>query len=637
MAKQKGTLIIDDSVSQKIRDGISERVLKYIDDMKTEVAEREPIITKRQDFFEGRHHRWTNVVGQTMKQSEGHILAVFNYVYRFCQKLHQSLTNSVPRIKVAPKDEANEIETVRAEAVEKAIYEVLRQNKFFSVIFKRAAMNQIRDGDFLIGCTVQEDQKEGRHIEIQQSEDMIKALVLWDDAAGTSFTGIAFRDMWSLAKIKREFNYDAEPFSDRAMDQRESKGSHLRDQYGQFSSTVSPTVTVPTGQSKISQGEVVDYWGYEVINSEVKVVNIIYINKEMVQFVVTEYTKVPKWVGHSFISAGKPWSVSFIDPLIDPQIELNDRTGEEGDLIRIGANMKFVVVNMPDFDADSIKSGTGQVIYIEGEGADFRPLNMNVSPFPSETYINRVLDHMFNLGLPKIALSAGTAPYTGRVGAIQYQPVIDFVADLRVQWEVVMDELLVTIQQYFIDYFPELHPIMREYVVDETTGEATEGDLVIRDISYDWENVLPLSRSDKVVDASTIYDRHAISTHTYLEQAGFRDPSAEIKKLKAEAKDPDMMTLREKFSQFAKGAVSAQLDAQKEMMDAQEQGAQVQGQIADAASAGTSAANKPLLTSEQNDGRRGILSSTGTPTGQTATAKGAVDQVSQNMNAQAGV
>lgn len=635
MAKQKGTLIIDDSIPKKDREEVSDRVLGYIDQMKTEVSERQPIIEKRQDFFEGRHHRWTNVVGQSLKQSEGHILAVFNYIYRFCQKLHQSLTNSVPRIKVTPKDEANELETVRSEAVEKAIYEVLRQNKFFSVIFKRSAINQIRDGDFLIGCTVQEDEEEGRHIEIKQTEDMVKALVLWDDAAGSSFTGIAFRDMWSLAKIKREFNYDAEPFANKD-DQRESKGSHANDQYGQFASAVSPSVSVPTGQSKMSQGEVVDYWGYEVIKGEIKVVNIVYINKEMVQFVITDYRKVPKWVGHSFISAGKPWSVSFIDPLVDPQIELNDRTGEEGDLIRIGANMKFVVVNMPDFDPDSIRAGTGQVIFIEGENADFRPLNMNISPFPSETYINRVLDHMFNLGLPKIALSAGTAPYTGRVGAIQYQPVIDFVADLRTQWEVVMDELIRTIQQYFIDYFPELHPIMREHILDEETGESRDGDFVIRDISFDWDNVLPLSRSDKVVDASTIYDRHAISTHTYLEQAGFRDPSAEIKKLKAEAKDPDMMTLREKFSQFAKGAVSAQLDAQKAMTEQAEQQGLVQGQISEV-SQGSKENKKPLLTPEQNTDRRGVASSTGTPTGQTASAKGAVDQVTQNLNAQSGV
>lgn len=635
MPKNKGTLIIDDSVPKETRENISERVLGYIDQMKTELSEREPILQKRQDFFEGQHHKWTNVIGQTVKQMEGHILAVFNYIYRFCTKLHQSLTNSEPRIKIKPGDEASEVEVVRAEAVEKALYRVLSDNNFFSTIFKRASINQIRDGDFLLGCVVTEDDEAGKHIEITAVEDLKKVSVIWDDASGTSFTGVIFRDMWTLAKIKREFDYDAEAFSDKTQETNAQKGDHLKDQYGMLSQGGSASVTVPTGQGKVPKGEIVDYWGLEVINKKIKVVNLVYINKELVQFYVTDYKKIPKFIGHSFISPGKPWSVSFIDGLIDPQIELNDRSSEEGDLIRIGAYMKFVVVNMPDFDPDSIKPGSGQVIFIEGENADFRPLTMNITPFPSESYINRVLDHLFNLGLPKIALSAGTAPYTGRVGAIQYQPVVDFVSDLRIQWEVVLRDLFRTTQQYFIDYFPEMHPIMREAIMGED-GEIIEGDFIIRDIQFDWDNVLPLSRSDKVVDASTLYDRHAISTSTYLEEAGFRDPTSEIKKLKNEAADPEMMTLREKFSQLSSGALKAQLDAQKVAAQTQEElGAA--GAIGGENTGATPASPKPLLTTEQNSGRRGVLTGTGTPTGQTATQKGAVAQATQNINAQQGV
>lgn len=634
MAKNKGTLIIDDSVSKEVREKMSERILEYIDQMKPELAEREPIIAKRQDFFEGRHHRWTNVIGQTIKQVEGHILAVFNYVYRFCLKLHQSLTNTQPRIKIKPKDEANEIEVLRAEAIEKAIYKVLNDNKFFSVIFKRAGINQIRDGDFVLGCTVQEDEIDGKHIEINTIEDLTKVSVLWDDASGTSYTGMFFRDMISVAKIKREFGIDVDPYVEKPGEGGEKKGDHLKDQYGTFATTVAPAITVPTGKSKISQAEVIDYWGLEVIDHQVKVVNLVYINKDLKQFYITDYKRVPKFIGHSFISAGKPWSVSFIDGLVDPQIELNDRSSEEGDLIRVGAHMKFVVVNMPDFDPDSIKPGSGQVIFIEGENADFRPLQMNITPFPSESYINRVLDHLFNLGLPKIALSAGTAPYTGRVGAIQYQPVVDYVADLRIQWEAVMVDLLKTIQQYFIDYFPELAPVLREYIMDEATGVGTDGDMVIREIQFDWDNVLPLSRSDKVVDASTLYDRHAISTHTYLEESGFKDPSSEIKKLKNEAKDPDMMTLREKFSQFASGAVKATLEAQKAAAGAQEELGGQAAAIADQATGATPKATPPpVLTAEQNSGRRGVSSSGSTPAGQTASAAGALRQTEQNIAA----
>lgn len=636
---KKGTFIIDDTLSQDEREKIVEKWEGYLDNMKSEVGQREGLINKRQDFFEGRHHKWTNVQGLDNKQQEGHILVVVNYISRFVNKLHQSLANTPPKIKIMPGDEADEIETLRAEMVEDAVYKVLRDNKFFKVVFDKCALNQVRDGDFCLGCVVQEDEKDGKHIEITQNEDMLKVMVGWDDASGSTFSFIAFKDKWSLSKIQREYGYEAEPMEDKAGDNHtESRGDHLSDQYGVFAKTsTGGAESAATGENKLPKAEFVDLWGYEVIDGKVKVINLIFINKKNVQFVITDYKTIPKFVGHSFTNAGKPWSKGFIDDLIDPQIELNDRTGEEGDLVRIGSHPKFLVVNMPDFNEESLKVGKGQAIFIEGEQADFRPLNLNITTFPSADYINRTMEHMFNIGLPKIALASGTAPYTGRVAAIQYQPIVDTVVALRNKWEIVMEDLIKMIQQYFIDYFPETHSFMREHYVDATTGEAFEGDLVIRDLQFDWDNVLPLSRSDKVVDASTMRDRHALSLYTYLEEAGYRNPDVEIKRLKKEGNDKELMTIMEKFSMWSRGAVQAEIEAttakneaQAEQMGQMEQMAQNQG-------GGTPPANKPLMSPEQNNERRGIASGTGTPTGQTASLKGAVAQATQNINAKAGV
>lgn len=631
MAKNRGSFLIDDSVKESDRTEIADRIKTAIDKVsKTDNSERETILRKRKDFFEGRHHLWTNVVGQTLKQQEGHIQAAFNYILKFSQKVHQSLTNSPPKLKIKPEDESNEIETLRAEAVEKAVYKVLEDpdNEFFKKIFKRSGMNQVRDGDFAIECKVVEDSQKGKHIEISHSEDLNKIHVLWDDASGSSFTGIAFKDQWSLTKIKRDFDYDAEPIAE-SKNYSNATGSH-NDQYGIFAGNNS-SPQVPSGRNSLPKADVTDYWGYEVIDKELKVVNIIWIGKDVVQFVKTDYKIVPKFIGHSFASPGSPWSMAFADPLIDPQIELNDRTGEEGDLVRVGAHMKFVVVNMGDFDPKSIKPGSGQLIFLEGENVDFRPLPMNISTFPSDTYLNRNLEHMFNLGIPKITLAAGTAPYTGRVGAIQYQPFADIINELRIQWEIVMKQLIISIQQYFIDYFPELAPIMAESISDEETGETTDGEPIIRSVEFDWDNILPLSRSDKVVDAATLRDRGILSLSTTLEEAGFRNPGEEIKKLKKEIKDPDLMTIREKFTQFSPGVVSAQLDARKAQMGAEEQAAEDAAALAGNPQP-TPKSTPPLLSPEQNSGRRGTLSGSGTPNGQGATPRGNVANTSQNIN-----
>lgn len=165
MADKKGTFIIDNKIfNQEKQDEIEDRFKGYFETFKEEISNRAVIINKRQDFFEGRHHKWTNVQGERSKAQEGHILVVLNYIHRFATKLHQSLTNTPFRIKIKPNDESDEIETARAEAVEKAINKVFKDNKFYSVILKRAALNQIRDGDFAITCTVQEDEESGKQI-----------------------------------------------------------------------------------------------------------------------------------------------------------------------------------------------------------------------------------------------------------------------------------------------------------------------------------------------------------------------------------------------------------------------------------------------------------------------------------------
>lgn len=634
MAKNSGRFLIDESIDEKTREIIVAKNSKAIESMKMEIDERKPILEKRQDFYEGRHHKWTNVVGQAVKQQEGHILATFNYVQRMAKKVEQTISNKPPKVKILSGDESNEIETVRAQAVEEAIYSVLRENKFFLTAFKKSTNNQVRDGDFLLECKVMNDNGQKRVV-ISAIEDLLKVSVGWDDAAGTSFSFIAFTDQWSTAKIKREFDYDAEAISDN-QEGSTSQGSHTNNgQYGSSSGIgLGQGSSIPSGKSKLPKANITDMWSYEVIDGEVKVVNTIYINSACVQFVITDYKKIPRFIGHSLIVAGKPWSMGFIDNLVEPQIELNDRTSEEGDLIRIGSHMKFLAVNMPDFDPSSVRPGSGQVIFIEGENVDFRPLQMSITPFPSESYLNRIQEHLYNLGIPKIALAAGTAPYTGKVGAIQYQPFADLVDDLRGQFELPFIEMVKTIQEYFIDYFPESHSFMRESL-DDGNGGYVDGELKVREVELDWDNVLPLSRSDKVVDASTMRDRGALSLSTYLAEAGFRDPEKEIKKMKKEYADEELITLQTKFSQFSPGAVKAQADAQRVQQEQQMVAAE-EGAASSFQAEASKPSVAPLLNQSQNDGRRGIPTSSGSPNGQVATRNGMLNQLNQNMKAKQG-
>lgn len=609
---------------------VSNIIKLYLSLTDSENEERGKIYKKRRDFFEGKHHLYSNVVGLRGKERQGHILAVFNYIGRMSRRLGQALTNSPIRYKVKPEDESDEIESIRAEAEEKWIDKIIRDNHFMDVIFKRNTIIQIRDADFAIKTVVETDERMGKQIKIMWAENMEKLHVIWDDAAGTNFSAVVYKDLWTLEKIAREFNgYKATPVEYDA----EINKSH-NDPYDVAGTSMSAEQRTPTGKNKIPKAWVTDTWGwFKVLNDEGgepvwKMCNMVKVNDEVLQFVKTDYEYNPWVIGHSFDNPGKPWSISFMDDLIDPQVELNDRTSEEGDMIRIGANQKFVVTNMPDFDATSVKPGSGQVIFIEGEGADFKPLETNVNPFPTDTYINRAMDHLFNLGLPKIALSAGAAPYTGRVGAIQYQAVSDLVDELRMKWSPVLLEIFKRIQDYTIKFFPEASSFMMAHDQEQNTDYGP----VMREIELEWDSALPQSQSEAVVDAATLFDRSVLPIKRLLEKAGYRDPNSVLKELKKELNDPELSTIRTQFRQLSPGVVAATNDARRETMATEEAMGGLAGAMTNAQ---TPPASKPILQNNMNNGRRAPPATAGVSgVGQTASPEGAVRQVSQNLRVQ---
>lgn len=609
---------------------VAAQVIKqYIEFTQPDVEERGKIYKKRRDFFEGKHHLYSNVVGLRGKERQGHILAVVNYIWRMSTRLTQALTNAPVRYKIKPEDESDDIESIRSEMEENWHDKIFSDNHFMDIIFKRNTTIQVRDADFAIKVIVDEDERKGRGIKIQWAENMEKLHVIWDDAAGTDYSAVIYKDLWTLEKIAREFNgYKATPveYSDTSSSSRSHK-----DPYDTAGTSMTNEAKTPSGVNKIPKAWVSDTWGWFKFADGWKMTNVIMVNDDIVQFVKTDYDYNPWILGHSFDNPGKPWSIAFADALIDPQVELNDRTSEEGDMIRIGANQKFVVTNMPNFDATSVKPGSGQVIFIEGEGADFKPLETNVNPFPSDTYINRAMEHLFNLGLPKIALSAGAAPYTGRVGAIQYQAVSDLVDELRTKWTPVLYEVIKRIQDYTIKFFPEAESFMMAH--DPDTGE--DYGPVMRKVELEWDSVLPQSQSDATVDAATLFDRDVLPIKRFLERAGYQDPMSIIKELKREAKDPELTAIRSKFRDYSKGAVTAGIQARQEAMAAEEAQGQMMGNIQQATQA-TQPANKPILQNNMNSGRRAPPATAGVSgVGQTATPQGAALQVAQNIRAQA--
>ena len=618
--------------SKKLRKEIMSGVRDFIKEVQPDVDNRKSAYKMRRDMFEGKHHLYTNVVGQGNKEQEGHVLPVFNYVSKIGRSLQRIISGSGFRFRIDPQDQLSEIESVRAETVESWLTRVLYRNKFMKSTLKRGALVQVRDGDFGLKCVV-EGEGEDKEIKIHHVEDMEKLYVLWDDASGSSFSKIAYVDLWSLDKIEREFpGIDINDLPSPRKDEKSStQGDHGGDQYGtQYVGGTSGNDLAPSYLGKNAKYRIVDYWGWEKDkDKELIVSNMILIGEGseayIAQYDETDYSKLPWFIGHSEANPGKPWSSAFIDSLFDANIEINDRTGEEADFIRAGSNLKYIAKNMQDFDADSIKKSKQQVIYIEGEDADLYPLGIPVNIFPSESYKNSALDHIFNLGLPKVALASGPAPNTGRAGAVQYQPIADIVGDFRDAWDVVLQDLFDLIQEYGIRYFDELADMFTESIsIGE--GKSEDGSMIVRDVHFDWDNPVPLSRSDKVIDAATLFDRKVLPTKVLLQEAGFEDTNRIMKEVEQEFKDQDMVPIRTRFEEFSEGVLKAQNEARKAQLGTEEA-------MLAAATGGTQP--NPLMPGGEE--RRGVSSSKGVPTtGQAATTGGSNRQVQQNLNAKRG-
>lgn len=628
------------------QEAIKKFAIQMIKDIQPDVDKRITIYKKRRNMFEGIQQGYTNVVGLQQKETEGHIMPVFNYVRRMAKKLYQSVTNYPFRYRVEGEDESNETELVRAEAVEKLIDKVLYDNKFFNVIFKRGTLTQLRDGDAAIKCVVEDDNGGGRDIKMYLCEQMENMYVMWDDVQGTSFSALAYVDEWTNERIHREYP-KVKLTTDRTATSS-SSGSHDNDQYGLLSSSANSLS--PDGGNKVPKNKVCDIWVWAAFDKDengdkvYKVVNEVLIgtgdDSEIADFQITDYRRQPWVFLHGESNPGKPWSSAFIDPMFDANIELNDRSGEEADVIRIGANRKFVIKNMPDFDAESLKPGSGQGIYIDGPDADFYPLPDSINIFPSESYKNSVMDHIFNLGLPKIALSAGTAPYTGRVGAIQYQAVADEVTDIRCAWNVALQDLFTMIQEYGIDFFPDMKGI---FTISEEVDEGVyqDGDVAPRKVTFDWDNPLPLSRSDSIIDAATLFDRRVLPVRMFIEAAGYKDPNRIVKELIKEWKNPDLVPIRSQFQNLADAVLKKQDEATRIEANTQEEiAAEMAAQQPNTQPSTTPPTSTPpaMMHNFQNQGKkRGISNASGVPASGTVSQSGAMKQKQQNTNAARGV
>ena len=571
---------------------------KKIDDrrevLKKDRMERRLMLQRRHDFYTGDQASYTTIVGRTAKEKKGHANAVFNYAGKTVSKIAYGLANNPPKVTIPSRNVPEKYmatERARAQGVESFCDDVFRRNRFFKGAYRRACFNQVGMADAALKIYPENKgtaENPNWEIKIVNHERMDNIMVGWRGDDPSQFDYVVTEVKTSIQYVKEQYNIDVpvELALTKKKGAEADKSGSAWASGGQWGTKKEGgPIKLPTGQTDVPSIILREYDDENVYALK--------IGTELVELVFKDGKSLPKvkfWVLINNIpNPGSPWSLSDIDYMFDPQVEFNEASNEERDYIRVGAAQKYVAYNMADFDPESIKTGSGGVIFVDSPNGDakFEPLPTNVNVFPIDSYLSRVQGVMYDLGLPKVTYGAGGAD-SGRSKAIDYQSMVDLVIYKRDAWELALDELIEKIQRLGYFYF-------KEDFFKDPDSEL----FVVRYAEFDWTDILPITQADKVVNVLNKVQM-GLPFRIAFQELGYRDVDSIIAQMKEEARDPELMLFRSKMWALTGGILSAQQKAQ-EVVQGMEQGPPATPGAPQTNQAG------PTLTSSQNEGRESSL------------------------------
>ncbi len=597
--------------------------------VRPEQLSRRKALQKRYDLYVGNHNKYTNITGKLKSRKKGHNTAIFNYAGKTVTKIAYSLANNPPATTIPARkvpEDNRKVERLRSQAVEDFMKETFDTNRFWLGEYRPACFNQVSAGDAAIKIypiNVGTEEDEEWEIRMVNHTQMAKIMVGWTGDSKGSFDFVIVEENRSLQSIEREFGIKV-PMELALKKQDEIKktegANHQTGKAWGDKGLDNSATDLPTGETNVPSIKVIEYDDENVY--------ALMISGELVSLAFKDGVTYPKmgfWVIVPNIPIpNSPWSMSDIDFMEAPQIEFNEASNEERDYIRVGASQKFVAYNMNEFDPESVKTGSGQVIFIDSPDgtSKFEPLATNVNVFPVDTYLNRVQNVMYDMGIPKVTFGAGGAD-SGRSKAMDYQSLVDLTIYKRDSWALGLDKLIEKVQILGNFYFKA------DFFKDPVTDQ-----FVIRHAAFDWDDILPITQGDKVVSVLNKVTMGLPFRRAWAE-LGYRDVDTIIEEMREEAKDEDLMIFRSKMWALTGGLLGAQQKAQQVQQGMEEQ--PPAGANVNKGTTGNPEVNTPTptLTSSQNQGRENKLPvSTRGGTTSFSSAAGFIAKTRQNLQAQ---
>ncbi len=458
---------------------------------------------KLRDFFDG--DQW-----EYIPEAGGH-LRVYNYIATTVFNYTAFMTNEAVEFDVPPTEITDPVEISRAEAKERILKEILRDNEF-DVQFEEAVQNGSLLGDsFILGPFYDDENKRIYFQNVKRPENI---RIIWSDDSYREMEGFIHNYYISVEKAERIFKTTLE-----------KKGISLN-------TTLMPSSDETTTQQMV---EVIEYWD--------DTRRLLIINNKLLDYTEHNWGFVPIVYVRNIPHPVRPWGISDVENILDSQVEYNEKNQDVSEILKGSA---FPTIFGKNLKPMQVQSGLMQLIDV-GDEAELIPDPRSSATAPVEITLNNRKGDIFNISGINEVLYGGTTvrQATGRALSVLMQAVNNRIKGRQRRWKVALEHFSANIFRLLELYFDAKDIIGGNYKTDV---------------------FFPGTLLRNVTDELNKYAREIQSQYTTMKNVGVPSPKDEqtiMKKEKLEKAELEM-EIQQKAQQAMAEAIAKQRAQQQQ-------------------------------------------------------------------------
>lgn len=426
-----------------------------------------------------------------------------NYCAVIIDNLSSLIFDDAPEINCPTDDPADDILELMAEAKERMIWKVWKDNDFEVVFDEWSKQTSLYGDGFLKGPWMQKFDKRGRMVSANMEGEW---KIMFDKIENPASIRLIFAD----SGYRRLLGFIQ---SDRIALSRANMlyGEMARQKGIKIVASLAPSAEVSglRTETNIPMVNVEEYWTDELM--------AIFINDELLDFYFHNWGFVPlEYVKNNYIP-NHPYGKSDIEDVLDPQLSHNRTNNDLANLLKWISSINLWGKNLEGMQA--LVAGLSRIYSLPDDG-EIHAFEKTGDPYITNTFAQQRRGAIIEIsGVSESLLSSSqVANASGRALALAFQGTIRKLNPKAKRFRVALKRLNENILKLYELYFPKTKQIIR-------------GD-------YRNEVFLPTTLLRNVVDTINKLQSGLISQETAMREVGVAQPKQEKRIMRKDLLDP---------------------------------------------------------------------------------------------------